>query len=666
MSGQYGGSDDPCILGYTNGVYPNGTLGKGNWQRFKYMPTEHEKAICQAPNDPWIDSPRYAWWTMYFILAALVAIAVVNAIKRLHALNRPDKFLLISIVGLPSVISFRPKISAYARLISYPQSNWLGGIIPATGPSILLFLFLLFTNLICFIPRPYYRPPNYGSSVLGLRTEWVATAMMPWIYVLSCRRNVISYLTGVSYQRVMTIHKYSPWICLYYSIIHTWTNIIRANRQQPWWYTWQNNALYRNGFPPLVALAWLCIMSLAPIRARFYETFYFFHMVAALIFLIWMYWHTEAYLNSFQYLHATAGLWGVGIAWRILSILANQGFILKGFPRAELETLPGDVYSMKISVPPAYRWKAGSHVSIRFLTVRPWETHPFTIASIPNSRQYSYPNRGKGSEKEVLSNSVSVTETQVDSQNEEQSVLKNNEMYFLVQPHSGLTRKLNQLLSKRQGKSNLKLPCILDGPYSGFIDSIKSCDNLIMISGGTGISALIPLILEVNQQDQKIQIEVHWATRNNEVIETWFSNQDWIEKVKLNVYLTTTLTEISSTREKEKVIQSESESQLKEPSRVDQLEEGILPVVQQSVLSNEDLTSNEKSKRYSVKRERPKLESIIENATNQYHGRVGVVVCGPKIMNLTVRNAVAKSQLNIIKDKTLCKELELYEEMYSM
>lgn len=662
LTGKYGGSDDPCILGYTNGVYPNGTLGKGNWQRFKYYPTELEKAICQAPNDPWIDSPRYAWWTHYYILAALVAIAVVNAIKRLHSLNRT--------VGLPSVISFNPKISAYARLISYPQSNWFNGIIPATGPSILLFLFLLFTNLICFIPRPYYRPPNYGSSVLGLRTEWVATAMMPWIYALSSRRNVISYLTGVSYQRVMTIHKYSPWICLYYSIIHTWTNIIRANRQQPWWYTWQNNALYRNGFPPLVALAWLCVMSLAPIRARFYETFYFFHMVAAMIFLIWMYWHTEAYLNSFQYLHATAGIWGVGIAWRILSILANQGFILKGFPRAELEALPGDVFSMKISVPPTYRWKAGSHVFLRFLTVRPWETHPFTIASIPTSSSYSYSKKGKASEKEVLSTSVSVTGTQVDSQNEDQSNLKNNEMYFLVQPHSGLTKKLYQLISKRKGKPNLKLPCIIDGPYSGFIDSLKSCDNLILISGGTGISALIPLILDINHHHHhhhSIQIEVHWATRDKEVIETWFTDQDWIEKVKLNVYLTKTFDSISPLKEKEKVIQSQSESQLQEPSRVDQLEEGILPVVQ-PVLSNQDLTlcSDEKSTRYCVKRERPDLEAIIEHTTNQYHGRVGVVVCGPKLMNLTVRNAVARSQLKIIKHQTLCNELELYEEMYSM
>ncbi|KAH9814963.1 hypothetical protein DFH28DRAFT_894092 [Melampsora americana] len=654
LSGPYGGSDDPCILGYTNGVYPNGTLGLGNWQRFKYMPTELEKAICQAPNDPWVDSPRYAWWTNYYILAAIAAIAVCNAIKRLHALNR--------LVGLPSVISFSPKISAYARLISYPQSSWLNGLMPATGPSILLFLFLLFTNLICFIPRPYYRPPNYGSSVLGLRANWISAAMMPWIYALSCRRNVLSYLTGISFQRLMTIHKYSPWICLYYAIIHSWTNIIRANRQQPWWWTWQNNALYRNGFPPLVALAWLCVMSLAPIRARFYETFYFFHMVAAMIFLVWMYWHTENYLESFQYLHATAALWGIGILWRILSILANQGLILRGFPRAELESLPGDVYAMKISVPAAYRWKAGSHVSIRFLTVRPWESHPFTIASIPNSTYQHHSSKGKRLEKEGLSTSVSATTgTQVDDQNEDRMNLEtNHEMYFLVKPYTGLTKKLNQLIIKNQAKpSNLRLPCILDGPYSGFLDSIKSCDNLLMISGGTGLSALISLILELHQFDSRIQIEVHWSIRNQEVIETWFNEKDWIEKVKLNVYLT-------SSNPKEMIIKTEIQSTLRrEPLRVDELEDGIYPV-QPSERSNQDFTLNEKSKRYTLKRERPNVDLIIENATNQYHGRLGVVVCGPKLMNLSVRNAVARSQLKIIKDQSLCKELELYEEMYSM
>lgn len=76
-----------------------------------------------------------------------------------------------------------------------------------------------------------------------------------------------STLSGISLNRMMTMHKYAPWICLYMSGVHTWSMIIKANRQQPWWYTWATDEFYRNGFIPLAALAWLCFMSLSPFRS---------------------------------------------------------------------------------------------------------------------------------------------------------------------------------------------------------------------------------------------------------------------------------------------------------------------------------------------------------------------------------------------------------------
>ncbi|KAG0151250.1 hypothetical protein CROQUDRAFT_712987 [Cronartium quercuum f. sp. fusiforme G11] len=608
-SGIYGGSDDPCILGYTNGTYPNGTLGQGNWKRLGiYTPSPLEKAQCQAPNDPWAKSPRYAWWTNYYILVALAVIGLCNAIKRFDGLNR--------VVGIPSVICFNRRVSACARLVSYPQTGRFLGALPAAGPGFLLLGFLLFSNIICFSRRPYYRPPNYGTSVLGLRANWVAAGMIPWVVAFGARRNIVAYLCGVSHQRVMTIHKYSPWILLYWSIIHTWTNIIRVNRQEPWWYTWKHNALYRNGFPPLAALVWLCVMSLGPIRGRFYETFYIFHMIAAMIFVIWLYIHTENYLNSFAYIHATVILWGIAILWRVLAILINHGLIIKGFSRASLESLPGGAFSIRILVPPSYRWQPGSHLYLRFLTVRPWETHPFTITSVPRHSLYSFLNPSNPvrqhdeSTKRSLNQSIGLERLKDGSE-------EKNELRFLIQPKTGLTKQLYQL-SKRDGASNIRLACVLDGPYSGFVDSVRACDTLVMIAGGSGMAGLIPLILAV---EGKMKVEVHWATRYPSAVDQWFED-GWSKNVNVQVYVT-------SVEKEDKEIKVEAYGQ-DEMYNHDHKQNEIREVCEagrtRRFLNEVKKTAEfNESKRYGFHNGRPDVKLIVNNCVEHHQGRVGVI-----------------------------------------
>jgi hypothetical protein len=67
---------------------------------------------------------------------------------------------------------------ALARLMTYPVlSAWL----PPLGNSLLIFAFAIFSFGFTFGNRVYSRPPNFGSWPIGLRSEWIATAMLPWI-----------------------------------------------------------------------------------------------------------------------------------------------------------------------------------------------------------------------------------------------------------------------------------------------------------------------------------------------------------------------------------------------------------------------------------------------------------------------------------------------------
>ncbi|KAI8455383.1 ferric reductase NAD binding domain-containing protein, partial [Phakopsora pachyrhizi] len=594
-----------CILGLTNGTYPNGTLGKGTWEPFGiYVPTDSEMDACQDANDPWAGTAKYGWWTTYFIVSVFAVVSISNGARRFHNLNR--------IHGLQSPFSFHHKVSALFRWASYPQIKAFGGFIPPLGPSLVIFGFLIFSIAICFLPRPYYRPPNFGSPPLSLRSEWLATAMVPWIYAAATKRNFLEFFSGVSYHRVLTFHKWVPWICLLMSIVHATSMIIKANRQQPWSYTIRTDPYYWNGIPALAALAWLCIMSLGPIRNRFYETFYVFHIVAAVVFLVWMYIHLGNLLESWQYLHAATVLWGAAIAWRVVVHAFDHGWFKK-IPRASVEMLGADAIKISVPMPSNRTWGAGSYVYLRFLSMRPWESHPFTISSLPA------PSMGKESDAH--------------------GKYGVNQMVFLIRPRAGLTARLRSSLSATQGP--LMRSCLVDGPYEGYIDKLRACDSVVLLAGGSGMSAIIPVAQALKRASGKIgmsccqNIRVIWAIKDLSCL-VWFKGQ--LDEVKglVSIYNTGS---------------SDMNSKLyNENSKV------------------ESATSPSSVESFgNVESGRPSVKSLVAQAAQKFNGRLGVLVCGPSSMVLDVRNAVATLQRQILALNEIIqsKEIELYEESYS-
>lgn len=564
-----------------------------------YMPTDSELESCQAANDPWDGSAYYGYWATYFILAAFLAVSISSGIKRLHNLNR--------IMGVPSVLRFHPKISAFFRTMSYPQLRFWGGSIPPLGPSFLLFGFLLFSTLVCFLRRPYYRPPNFGSSPLGVRSDLIATAMVPWIYAAATKRNLLEYFSGVSLARLMTLHKWAPWICLYMSVLHTWA-MVHPHRHEPWWYIIQSDECFWNGIPPLVALAWLCVMSLGPIRRRFYETFYVLHMLSAAVFLIWMYIHLADALQTWRYMHAATVLWGAGILWRGLAYAFDHGWFRR-IPRASFEMLPSSAVRIRIPMPSNRTWSAGSYVYLRFLTIQPWQSHPFTISSVVAS-----------------------------STNGDPQV---HEMVFVIRPHGGLTARVASLAASSPSSLHA---CLVDGPYGGFMDSLRACDMVLLIAGGTGMTALVPIAQALSRSSGVPGLsrcgayEVHWAMRESTAT-TWFSDQ---------------LTEIGDGIQMYLTGQNGDNTKL----AVD----GVGGTKEQL-----DSDKDRSGLNAQFQPGRPNVTQLVRRAAEQYSGRIGVMVCGPPSMIQDVRDTVWQIEADMLRGAeglVCCSEIELYEESF--
>ena len=160
---------------------------------------------------------------------------------------------------------------------------------------------------------------------------------------------------------------------------------------------------YWTGTAMLLTLAWLCFASLTPLRRRWYEmfkvssphahltrpltltnlplwTFQLLHWISAILFSAFFYLHCNALLTSWNYLYATAGLYGISFLMRLFLIVFRNGAHV---PKATIEILPED--AVRLTIPtPHHRWKAGQHVFLNFCKARLLESHPYTVCNTAN------------------------------------------------------------------------------------------------------------------------------------------------------------------------------------------------------------------------------------------------------------------------------------------
>lgn len=118
------------------------------------------------------------------------------------------------------------------------------------------------------------------------------------------------------------------------------------------------------GIGAYVPLFWLVFTSFTSIRNRCYEFWVVQHIASAILFLGFMYHHTQAWLYSWNYLYATTAVWAGSCIARGVFIWTSTG--LKPV-RAEAEVLAGGL--VKLDIPTRSSWLPGAHVFVRFPTI---------------------------------------------------------------------------------------------------------------------------------------------------------------------------------------------------------------------------------------------------------------------------------------------------------
>ena len=228
-----------------------------------------------------------------------------------------------------------------------------------------------------------------------------------------------------------------------------------------------------------------------------YELFVALHVPAAIVFLAMMFWHCNNYLTSWNYLWATMAIWMTSYIARL--------FFLNWTNPLRLSWLIGDeaaVYLMpenaiKITIPTQVRWKPGQYVYLRMPGISVFENHPFTIASLCSD---DFPSE-YGEEY--------------------------RDMVLVFRPFGGFTKKVMDTALEKGPWHSYR--AFIDGPYGGVHRSLEAFDTIVLVAGGSGITALISHLLDLikRMRDGKAvtkKIFIVWALKRPDTME-WFKEE---------------------------------------------------------------------------------------------------------------------------------------------
>lgn len=431
---------------------------------------------------PWTAQSDYAKYTIYFGVV-VIFIAFMKHIwfkykdyNYVKTMGEKDSGLFSSLIYV---------VTSYFRYLAYKQVPaklcYITSLPPSVGSSLFMVTSSFYLFCYCLIPHFWYRGcKGFGSPPLAVRAGVMATALTPFIYILAGKSNMISLVTGISYEKLNSIHQFVGVATLILSVIHAIPFIYQplheggaANLKA----VYDGDFYYLSGIPPFVLLAWLCIASKKCIRKVCYEGFLHLHWACGIAFFGTLIWHIDKSLNMQNYLWGALAFWATQVIYRILiktTFKPNTMFLRSR--KGELKKLSENSYEVSISNIKGIRWSPGQHCYLRFIGTRILDNHPFSISSIHSD--------------ELLR--------------------------FIIVPQKGLTKALYEELDQYIVKSK---KVYIDGPYGGPSRDIHSFDKVILMSSGSGVTVTLPFLLDLsNSIFDKLQSNIPIITKKLDFI----------------------------------------------------------------------------------------------------------------------------------------------------
>lgn len=362
--------------------------------------------------------------------------------------------------------------STYLQFTPRHRRQWLQWFrVPPLGTILLVLTHLGVVLALEFINNDV--PGAKHWQVLGVRAAWLAVAQVPLMILLAGKCNIFTPTTGVSYERLNVLHRWTARIMLLMAIfhfgfmMHGWSIYGLVKME------WTTDTCPPTGIAALALLIWINLSTLAPFRHFSWEFFVWQHLITFFGFIIALAYHLPTTATwSRIYIYIPSALYIIDRLLRTAWLV----WVNKRRPRATLTRLEGGVTKVVISNAAIKTWSPGSHVllSLPSLGWAGWaQTHPATIVSTPKS--------------------------------------DGGDLVFILKSHKGFTRRImdnantsrEALLPKAdpegQMEQNLKgtYRAVLSGPYGGGHQDFAAFDSICLIAGSTGVAFTSSILQDI-------------------------------------------------------------------------------------------------------------------------------------------------------------------------
>ncbi len=382
-----------------------------------------------------------------------------------NGINAPAKPMNLLTTSMATMMAISREItSARLRLL-------LGGKVHCSAPTVGRVLLVgaecALAMILCF----YKMNPNdqWQWEDIGFRTGYIALAQLPLIFLLAGKNNIIGFLVGSSYERLSWLHRWTARSLFLTVTIHMSFWFRGWARYEYISHKVATDPITQRGLAAWCILLWIVLSSGAPIRRWSYEIFVLQHVVVVAGFAAAVYLHIPDDLRVWVWIPI-----GFAISDRVGRFLSVCYINLAWFHgktdesgfwacRASFEPVGSEMTRIIIKNPPI-KWSPGQHVLLSCHSIAPLQSHPFTIASIP----------------------------------------QDGRMEFLVKSKSGGTKRYFSHATKRGKLPLVKddmnkaqiTPIAIEGPYGG-LRPLRQFDSVVLIAGGIGSTFTMPLLRDL-------------------------------------------------------------------------------------------------------------------------------------------------------------------------